>query len=49
MAIFLTFFFSGNIAPENVFHDILEQKNDLIAYKNKKVQKVEKSRFFQKD
>ena len=26
MAIFPTFFFSGNIGPENVFYDILKQK-----------------------
>ena len=35
MAIFATFF-SGNIGRENVFYDILEQKNAFVGYKNKK-------------
>ena len=29
-------FFLGRIGQENVFHDILEQKNAFLAYKNKK-------------
>ena len=29
-------FFSGNIGQENVFYDILEQKNSILDYKNKK-------------
>ena len=33
---FSKFFFLGNIAKENVFYDIQEQKNAFIAYKNKK-------------
>ena len=35
MAIFPTFFL-GNIGQENVFYDILEQKNAFLRYKNKK-------------
>ena len=27
--------FSGNIAQENVFYDILERKNAILGYKNK--------------
>ena len=38
MAIFPTFFL-GNIGQENVFYDILEQKNAFLAYKNKKFKK----------
>ena len=33
MAIFPTFFFSGNIGHENVFYDILERKNVFLGYK----------------
>ena len=29
-------FLGGSISQENVFYDILEQKNALLAYKNKK-------------
>ena len=36
MAIFPTFFL-GNIGQENVFYDILERKNALLGYKNKKL------------
>ena len=37
---FFHFFFSGNIAQENVFYDILERKNAFVAYKkNKKFKK----------
>ena len=39
MAIFPTFFFLGNKGQENVFYDILERKNALLAYKNKKSKK----------
>ena len=35
MAIFPTFFL-GNIVQENVFYDILERKNAVLGYKNKK-------------
>ena len=38
MAIFSTFFL-GNIDQENVFYDILEQKNDFLRHKNKKFKK----------
>ena len=38
MAIFPTFFL-GNIGQENVFHDILEEKNAFLGYKNKKFKK----------
>ena len=30
----------GNIGQENVFYDILEQKNDFLGYKNKKFNKL---------
>ena len=33
---FSIFFFVGNIGQENVFYDILEQKNVFLAYKKKK-------------
>ena len=36
MAIFPTFYVLGNIGQENVFYDILERKNALLSYKNKK-------------
>ena len=32
-------FFLGNIGKENVFYDILERKNVLLGYKNKKSKK----------
>ena len=38
MAIFPTFFL-GNIGQENVFYDILEQKNAFLGYKKKKFKK----------
>ena len=41
LAIFPSFFFSGNIGQENVFYDILEQKNAFLGYKNKKLKKSE--------
>ena len=41
MAIFQAFF-GRNIDQENVFYDILEQKNAFLGYKKKEVQKVEK-------
>ena len=34
MAIFPTFFL-GNISQENVFYDILEQKNIILGYKKR--------------
>ena len=33
------FFFLGNIGKENVFYNILEQKNAFLGYKNKKLKK----------
>ena len=33
------FFFFGNLGQENVFNDILEQKNAFLSYKNKKFKK----------
>ena len=39
MAIFPTLFFLDNIGQENVFYDILEQKNAFLGYKNKKLKK----------
>ena len=33
---FFHLFFLGNIGQENVFYDILEQKNAFLSYKNKK-------------
>ena len=33
---FSIFFFLTNIVQENVFYDILEQKNAFLRYKNKK-------------
>ena len=32
-------FFLGNIDQENVFYDILEQKNDFLRHKKKKFKK----------
>ena len=48
MAIFLTFFFLGNIDQENVFDDILERENAFLGYKKKKFKKKEKLSFFQR-
>ena len=45
--LFFQFFFLGNIGQENVFYDILERKNAFLAYKNNKVKKPKKLRFFQ--
>ena len=47
MAIFSTFFL-GNKGQENVFYDILERKNTLLAYKNKKFKKSQKLTFWQR-
>ena len=43
--IFPTFFFLGNIGQENVFYDILEQKNAFLGYKNKKFKKSKNQLF----
>ena len=45
MAIFPTFFL-GNIGQENVFYDIVEPKNALRGYKNKKFKKSKNLHFF---
>ena len=36
---FFQLFFLGNIGQENVFYDILEQKNAFLSYKNKNFKK----------
>ena len=36
---FSNFFFFGNIGQENVFYDILHQKNACVAYENNKFKK----------
>ena len=41
-------FLKDNIGQENVFYDILEQKNAFLGYKNKKLKKSKKLRFFQR-
>ena len=40
MAIFPNIFFFGNIGKENVFYDILQRKNSILGYKNKKFKKL---------
>ena len=35
MAVFSTFFFLGNIGQENVFNDILEEKNGFLGYERR--------------
>ena len=45
---FSNFLFLGNIGQENVFYDILEQKNRLSTSSKQEVQKVEKMSFFSK-
>ena len=36
MAIYSTSFLGGNIGQENVFYDILEQKNAILGYKKRR-------------
>ena len=36
---FFQLFFLGSVGQENVFYDILEQKNGFLGYKNKKFKK----------
>ena len=36
---FFELFFSGNLGQENVFYDILKQKNDFLGYKKNKFKK----------
>ena len=42
---FFQLFFLDNIGQENVFYDILEQKNDFLDYKDKKFKKSKNSHF----
>ena len=44
---FYNFFFLGNIGQENVFYDIVQRKNALLGYKNKKFKKS-KNLYFSK-
>ena len=41
-------FFLGYIGQENVFYDILEQKNAFPSYKNKNFKKSKKLTLFQR-
>ena len=43
---FFHLFFLGNIGQENVFCDILERKNTVLGYKNKKFKKSKNSHLF---
>ena len=43
---FLNLFLLGNIAQENVFYDIQEQKNNFLGYKNKNSKKSNNCDFF---
>ena len=45
---FFELFFLGNLGQENVFYDILEQRNAFLGYKNKKFKKSENLTFFQR-
>ena len=38
--LFFHVFFKGNIGQENVFYDILEQKNGFLGFENKKFKKL---------
>ena len=42
---FFQLVFLGNIEQENVFYDILEQKNGFLGYKNKKFKKSKNCHF----
>ena len=37
---FSILFFLGNLGQENVFYDILEQKNGFVGFKNKRLKKT---------
>ena len=45
MAIFLNFFFLGNIGQENVFYYNLERKIAFLGYKNKRFKKSKNGHF----
>ena len=40
--------FLGNIGQENVFYDIIQQKNSFLGYKNQNFKKTQKWTFFQR-
>ena len=42
---FSNFFFLGNISQENIFYDILKQKNVFLGYKKKNFEKSKNWRF----
>ena len=42
---FSNFYFLGNIGQENVFYDILDQKNAFLIYKDKKFKKSKNCHF----
>ena len=42
---FFQLFFFGNIGQENVFYDILEQKNAFLSYKNKNLKNSKNGHF----
>ena len=44
MAIFPTFFLA-NLCQENIFYDIIEQKNAFLGYKNNKFKKFKNCHF----
>ena len=43
---FFQIFFLGTIDQENAFYDILEQKNAVLGYKNKKFKKSKNRHYF---
>ena len=45
---FFHVFFLGNIGQENVFYNLLEQKNAFLAYKNNRFKKSKNWDFFQR-
>ena len=46
---FSNFFFSGRIGEENIFYDILEPKNTILGYKNKKFKNSKNCHFSKED
>ena len=42
---FFQLYFLGNIGQENVFYDILDRKNAILGYKNKKFKKAKNWHF----
>ena len=43
---FFNLFFLGNIGQENVFYDILQQKNSFLVFKKKKLKKLKYLHFY---